>query len=86
MSSTEEAGRIDLLDSLASSMTLGRDLILQIAAIFQDDSAILKIHKMGVQQQSGMLDCQLPLHLKYVKVGCQYNLIRVKCVNTYTSV
>ena len=40
-------------------MTLGRDLILQIAAIFQDDSAILKIHKMGVQQQSGMLDCGL---------------------------
>ena len=40
-------------------MTLGRDLILQIAAIFRDDSAILKIHKMGVQQQSGMLDCGL---------------------------
>ena len=50
VSSTEEAGSSNL-DSLAGSMTLGRDLIFQIAAIFRDHSAILKIHKMGVQQQ-----------------------------------
>ena len=47
------------MDSLGLTMSIGRELLLQIASIYKCDGDILTIRKLGVQQQVGKMDCGL---------------------------
>ena len=47
------------MDSMGLSMSVGRELFLQIASVYKCDGEILTIRKLGVQQQVGKFDCGL---------------------------
>ena len=50
---------VHLMDSLGLTMSVGKELVLQIASIYKCDEEVLTIRKLGVQQQIGTWDCGL---------------------------